>query len=904
MKTQRMIMVSAALWLGVQLLTFGEYIEIGAGTYTTTLVPVYGYCDYGWSQAIYAEGELGGPMLIHGISYNVANTPVDYVMSDQRIYLKQTAVSKFSNGAYDDPDAAGFTKVFEGPVTWNGAGWQTIALDTPFLYTGTGSLIVYWQNHDGDWDSGYPTFRYTSVSYTAKYQQKNGSFPVSAGGSWGSSRADIRFHYSNWQPTPSDGEAAVQPDALPTLAWNNPEGTLSNAVYFSASAASVSEMNPGTCVQPAGTYPYTVYTNATPLAAGTTYYWCVRAFLEDSQMVGGPFSFTTEPTAQASYPWIVDFENGGAMPPFWYQEKIAGNAVWSAQAAGLNNAPNAPWNGSYLAAFGGAGGGATTRLIAPVLDLDGAATPLLTFMHAQPALGGACDTLKVYWRNASTNDWQLLPGGAFTTAVSDWTRQTLALPSPSETYYIAFEGMNIGGGGVALDDLFVLEESGSLTLEVFDSYGDPLADAAMAVFAPGSDHVYEKAQSDADGHATFYGLPTGVVRYRSDEGFHNVVDETLTLGAGHVTHRVDLDAAIPLSGVIRANDENSNRIEGVTVSLLNPPPGSEVVACDQTDAFGQYRFSRVTEGDYLIQATVAPSMVEGVLYGADEVTDEGVTIYKPVSNKEVSFVLHESVRAMYNLEQFAYTTMTDSNGCYSLQVPPGIYGIEIPAMPGYWGCKVESTSLIGWSGQDGGWPYAYTNEWNADANNSSIYRGEGIGLGSDHQTKLDLFVNRDRYVVQTQVSQYSPMTRRLIYIAPDVSEQAWREVIDPIESGTTLSLSNGAIAPIRQYSGGLRAVWTNLTGGTLTLSGDSHPYLSCTTTVSRTTFAWGEYPGQPPATEPPHYGTVLNETPLPMIVHSMQNCRLDPDHTPTNVRRWSMFSRLRTAMLKAMRRLC
>jgi len=47
-------------------------------------------------------------------------------------------------------------------------------------------------------------------------------------------------------------------------------------------------------------------------------------------------------------------------------------------------------------------------------------------------------------------------------------------------------------------------------------------------------------------------------------------------------------------------------------------------------------------------------------------SDEGITLYKPVPNKEVHFVLHENVRFMYNLEQFAYTTMTDSNGCYSL----------------------------------------------------------------------------------------------------------------------------------------------------------------------------------------------------------------------------------------------
>ncbi|MDD3545451.1 MAG: carboxypeptidase-like regulatory domain-containing protein [Kiritimatiellae bacterium] len=270
--------------------------------------------------------------------------------------------------------------------------------------------------------------------------------------------------------------------------------------------------------------------------------------------------------------------------------------------------------------------------------------------------------------------------------------------------------------------------------------------------------------------------------------------------------------------------------------------------------------------DHQIAASFVPSIVEGTLFAADSVTDEGVTLYTPAPNKEIKFLLHEAVRFMYQNGTAVCSATTDTNGYYRLAVPPGCYGIEIPSMEGYWGYKVIASGLVGWSNGESGWPYARTNNWGVSGA-SYVYDDSGIGLGSGHQTQLDLYVHRNRYAIQTAVTEESPLRERILFLTADGQDGASKNVKDLLESGTRLSLSDGSSTPIRQAAGSLRAVWTNLVGGTLTITGEDHPYLSSSSVVSRVTFDWGEYPGAPPASVPPT-GSLLNATPLPMILHN------------------------------------
>ncbi len=195
---KKMLLITFAL-LSIASITFAAYVEIGTGTYNNYYIPFRGSYDYSWSQVIYLQSEIGSAIDINKISYNVSNSPSNYTMYNQKIYMKHTTETYFYTGAYDDPVSAGFTQVYNGTVTWDDSGWHDITFDTPFSYNGTDNLIVYWQNWDGSGAYGYPRFYYTSHSNRAKYKYQNGSFPAVSG--YRTYRAaNIRLHFTPVEP--------------------------------------------------------------------------------------------------------------------------------------------------------------------------------------------------------------------------------------------------------------------------------------------------------------------------------------------------------------------------------------------------------------------------------------------------------------------------------------------------------------------------------------------------------------------------------------------------------------------------------------------------------------------------------------------------------------------------------
>ena len=1212
-----------------------ETIQIGDGSSDTPYVPTYGWYDYSWSDSLYLKEEIGDTCVVTGLSYYVTSSSAAYIQNNQRIYLLETDRAWFASpAAYEDPAVSGAARVFDGAVTWNGGGWHSIAFDTPFDFSGEANLVVHWENRDGSYAYGYPRFAYTWKSSRATYNYSDGSFPTGGYPSLVSTVPNVILHCSSigggvaTLPQPPDGAPAVPRDAAPTLAWSNPRKALFNAVYFSKNRGDVAATNPAARVLYDGSSVFSNYTHGAALDPGTTYYWGVFEQLERGPMFNEPFSFTTEPLPQTSFPWTTGFENGGAIPPFWHEDFLSGSTAWTFRGGAPAGQPAAASRGAFNACFAGPAG-ARTRLVAPVIDLSGAAAPLLTFVLAQPPSGGAADALRVHYRVSPTNDWTLVPGGEFTAPLAGWTRRSLALPSPSSAYYLAFEGVGAGGGGICLDDVSVLTAHGTATLQVFDSYGHPLAAAPCALFAPvGDDFAFDSGVTDAAGFFTVSGVPAGDVGFAVGEAFHNPLEGAFALAPGGcVTQRLDLASAAHLAGVVREGTTQGPRIEGATVDLRTPAPESALVASATTDAFGQFRLDRVPEGAYrlaashpaysaastdlvvnasashvlalqprlprpfdvyaqvncalsglpvggadvalvvressglmvyddtqvadasgnlcfrgvppgtatfacnngdgalpwweaftsdpetiansklanirlkpkkstmtvdldfaptdgygdpipvapyvqnfwievvgvdpdtgaslypprteitdhdgratfehlptlptritvrrpgfenvattvwpdanaafpalvamqrppitantawnlsldqdllvslppggssspylnvsglpggnsegyvddyrhaiagghanpfpvltahgqmsawgqsryqvapgyegyimppqggdgflfgldfppqivpiaegaasshAIQATYRPAAVWGTLFAADEVNEEGLTIYRPAAGREVEFRLHQNIRHLYKPGFEVRKATTDTNGFYALTLPPGVYGIEIPQMDGYWGRRVDIASVAGWGGMSGGWPYAYTNGWSSFANQTDVYDGNGLPVNSGAQFKLDLYVNRSRYVVRSVVNETSPVIDRLIYRSDDDSIREVEPVKDLLETETKLRLSNNAEAQVRlAANGAMHAIWTDLEPGAFMLAGDDHDYLSSTTAVSRAAFAWGSYPGQPPATEPPYAGG-LSQTPLPMQLFNLPQAWYECDTAITN----------------------
>lgn len=155
-----------------------------------------------------------------------------------------------------------------------------------------------------------------------------------------------------------------------------------------------------------------------------------------------------------------NFENEGLMPYGWTQEYVTNQVPWTIAEGGKYGHPSGPvssyhnvilWSGAWT---NGASFNQKTRLISPAINLgQSPANVRLTFWHCMESWEGKQDELRVLYRRTATNAWAQV--AAFTSNVPVWTAQTVVLPEPSSTYYIAFEGNAQFGYGICLDDVSI-----------------------------------------------------------------------------------------------------------------------------------------------------------------------------------------------------------------------------------------------------------------------------------------------------------------------------------------------------------------------------------------------------------------------------------------------------------------
>ena len=292
MKRNLILTLFLTITLGIFASTplLADFIEIGTGTETNNYVPFYGFYDYGWSRVIYLQSEIGQDVEITEISYHVGNTPTNYQMIDQMIYMKHTTDAVYATGDY--VDTTDYTLVFDGSLTWDGTGWHTITLDTPFIYNGIDNLEIYYQNHDGAYATGYPSFTYTAQTDRAVYNYADNTFPTDAGNT-GSYAVNIRLHYevagapgAPANPMPEDGADQIAVDT--GISWTNGELTEDVQVLVDTVNPPVAQVYNGSAV--------TSLTNIDiggPLDEWTTYYWQVIASNDDFTTEGPVWQFET-----------------------------------------------------------------------------------------------------------------------------------------------------------------------------------------------------------------------------------------------------------------------------------------------------------------------------------------------------------------------------------------------------------------------------------------------------------------------------------------------------------------------------------------------------------------------------------------------------------------------------------
>jgi hypothetical protein len=164
----------------------------------------------------------------------------------------------------------------------------------------------------------------------------------------------------------------------------------------------------------------------------------------------------------------------GARPDGWTEEYVTGTEPWRYRNGGhspndnnwlvpawetdITRNPPAAYEGTYNAIFFKQGdGNERTKLVSPPMNLLGGASIELSFYLCQIPWNfegsTGWDILRVYYKVSESAPWVLLH--AYLDPVYTWELQTLVLPNPSSTYYLAFEGQTRWGYGTCIDNITV-----------------------------------------------------------------------------------------------------------------------------------------------------------------------------------------------------------------------------------------------------------------------------------------------------------------------------------------------------------------------------------------------------------------------------------------------------------------
>ncbi len=219
------------LLFGIRLVNAQTEVTIGSGTELGP-APVFAAAPSSYIQSLYLSTELQAG-LITSVSYNYGlTTPM--TVSPSTVYLGEVDRTAF----YSDSDrvpADSLTQMFSGSVTFS-QGWVTITFDEPFIYSGTGNLVVAYVNNTADYLSDLEGYFYSSTTDDYKTNvlyKMYGTININNLGGWGNQvarleqRPNVKFSIASldgfcFAPTnvtvgSITGETAV-------VSWNAPEG--------------------------------------------------------------------------------------------------------------------------------------------------------------------------------------------------------------------------------------------------------------------------------------------------------------------------------------------------------------------------------------------------------------------------------------------------------------------------------------------------------------------------------------------------------------------------------------------------------------------------------------------------------------------------------------------------------
>lgn len=250
-------------------------------------------------------------------------------------------------------------------------------------------------------------------------------------------------------PSPLTLTASEITSSSASLGWTSNASQLSWEIEYGITGFT---QGTGTIVA-ASTNPFVL----SGLAANTTYQFYVRAVcagntFSDWSLVG---SFTTACSGVSTFPFNESFETTSSTYACWTNELVTGTANWTIGAGANGGLITAGYQSALNARFVSQFGLAVTKFVSPLMDLSTLTNPQVKFYYSQESWFGDQNELKVYYRLSPSSSWVEI--AHYTSNVTSWTMVELALPNPSATYQIAFEGINNYGRANTIDDVTVEE---------------------------------------------------------------------------------------------------------------------------------------------------------------------------------------------------------------------------------------------------------------------------------------------------------------------------------------------------------------------------------------------------------------------------------------------------------------
>ena len=181
------------------------------------------------------------------------------------------------------------------------------------------------------------------------------------------------------------------------------------------------------------------------LTASTYYTVAVKANCTDEDMSAwsAEESFNTPCDVIVVTDYSPYFEGFEAENLCWDNE----NEEWD---FGTNYNYSSAYEGASYSYFSGSSFTVyTSKLTSPIFDITNVTAPYISFAHAQAAWDDDQNILRVLYRSSAAEEWTVL--AEYDNSITTWQVDTIALPNPSATYQIAFEGEAYYGRPIAVD---------------------------------------------------------------------------------------------------------------------------------------------------------------------------------------------------------------------------------------------------------------------------------------------------------------------------------------------------------------------------------------------------------------------------------------------------------------------